>query len=262
MQAIYLVDAFSEGPFSGNPAGVCPLEGPPGDGWMASVAAELNQAETAFFWPLEEGFALRWFTPTSEVDLCGHATLASAHVLWETGRLDEDQPARFETKSGTLTCTLAGGSIEMDFPNEAAAECDVPAGVEEALGVTPRAAGRNRMDLLLELSSEAEVKRLQPIMSSIQCMPYRGVIVTARAEAGGYDFVSRFFAPAVGVPEDHATGSAHCCLGPWWADRLGRSDIVGHQLSPRGAVIGVQVREGGRVSLKGRARTFLRGELL
>ncbi|HZH98766.1 MAG TPA: PhzF family phenazine biosynthesis protein [Fimbriimonadaceae bacterium] len=262
MTPIYLVDAFADGPFTGNPAGVCLLDGPAGEGWMQNAAAELNQAETAFVWPLDSGFSLRWFTPTVEVDLCGHATLASANVLWETDRLAPTAAAEFHTKSGLLVCTCAGGQIEMDFPAEPAVAIDIPEGLEQALGMQPLAAGLNRMDLLVQLGSEAEVKRLTPNLSAIQCMPYRGVIVTAASESPAYDFVSRFFAPAAGVPEDHATGSAHCCLGPWWAERLGRSDLVGYQASVRGAVIGVRLEGESRVTLRGRARTVMRGDWL
>jgi PhzF family phenazine biosynthesis protein len=257
---IFVVDAFTDRPFAGNPAAVCPLDRPADDDWMQRVAAEMNLSETAFLAPESDGYRLRWFTPTLEVVLCGHATLAGAHVLWETGRLPADAPARFHTRSGLLTAARTGDGITLDFPAEMPAPCDPPTGLAEALGARPRSTGRNRMDYLIELDTEAAVRRLRPDFARLAELPVRGVIVTGPSAERAYDFVSRFFAPASGVNEDPVTGSAHCALGPFWAARLGKSDLVGRQVSARGGVVRVGVR-GERVLLGGRAVTVVRGEL-
>lgn len=257
------VDAFTAEPFAGNPAAVCILPAPREAAWMRSVAAEMNLAETAFVHPLDDGFELRWFTPTVEVDLCGHATLASAHVLWETGWLSPAEGARFHTRSGLLTAVRRGDWIELDFPStpdEPVAAA--PPGLLEALGVaSPRYLGKSRFDYLVELESEPAVRALSPDFKLLGRIEARGVIATSRAAAAEYDFVSRFFAPAAGVDEDPVTGSAHCCLAPFWSRRLGKSELVGRQLSARGGVVKVQPR-GDRVLLGGQAVTVLRGELL
>lgn len=257
---MYVVDAFSNKPFSGNPAGVCILDGPAEEAWMQSVAAEMKHAETAFIWQKEEGvFGLRWFTPTVEVALCGHATLASAHALWSTGRLAESQEARFQTLySGELTCKKANGKIQMNFPTETMKEASCPEYLAEALGIELRWIGINRMDCLVEVDSEQEVRNLTPNLDLLATIPVRGVIVTAKAHE--YDFVSRFFAPASGVPEDPVTGSAHCALGPFWSAKLGKTKLLGYQASPRGGEVGVEVL-GERVILTGEACTVLSGEL-
>jgi PhzF family phenazine biosynthesis protein len=256
------VDAFTSEPFAGNPAAVCVLPGPREAAWMQSVASEMNLAETAFVHPLDDGFELRWFTPTIEMDLCGHATLASAHVLWETGRLSLAEPARFHTRSGLLTAVRRGDWIELDFPStpdEPVAAA--PPELLEALGVVPRYVGKSRFDYLVELDGEAAVRSLRPDLDLLRRIPARGVIATSRSAAAEYDFVSRFFAPAAGVDEDPVTGSAHCCLAPFWSQRLGKSELLGRQLSARGGVVKVQPR-GDRVLLGGQAVTVLRGELL
>jgi PhzF family phenazine biosynthesis protein len=260
-QPIYVVDAFADRPFGGNPAAVCPLDRPADDGWMQHVAVEMNLSETAFLVPEAGGYRLRWFTPAVEVGLCGHATLASAHVLWETGRLPTPATARFHTRSGLLTAKRDGELIVLDFPAVPVERCDPPAGLEEALGTTPVGVGRNRMDVLVELQSESAVRGLRPDFGGLAAVPARGVIVTAASDDPEFDFVSRFFAPASGVPEDPVTGSAHCALGPFWAARFGRTDLVGRQVSKRGGRVRVVVR-GDRVELGGRAVTVLRGELL
>ncbi len=258
---IYQVDAFTEKPFSGNPAAVCVLPGPRDPQWMQAVAREMNLSETAFLYPEGDGFRLRWFTPAVEVDLCGHATLASAHVLWEAGYLSPERMARFHTLSGPLSARRQGEWIEMDFPAEPEQPAPMPEELARALGVTPKYVGKNRLDYLIEVESEAVLRALQPDMALLREVPCRGVIVTARADEAEYDFVSRFFAPRVGVDEDPVTGSAHCCLGPFWRQQLGRSELVGYQASPRGGV--VRVRAGDeRVHLAGRAVTVLRGELI
>jgi PhzF family phenazine biosynthesis protein len=255
------VDAFTDTPFAGNPAAVCLLQAPRDEGWMQSVAREMNLSETAFLVRTADGYDLRWFTPSVEVALCGHATLASAHVLWEDGHLPSARQARFHTKSGLLTGDRAGEWIELDFPAKREEPAQAPAGLAEALGVTPKYVGKNQFDYLVEVDGEVTVRRLTPNHAMLATLPVRGVIVTSRADSAGYDFVSRFFAPGSGVPEDPVTGSAHCALGPYWQSRLGKSDFVAYQASPRGGVVRVRVA-GDRVKLGGRAVTVLRGELL
>jgi PhzF family phenazine biosynthesis protein len=227
---------------------------------MQSVASEMKHAETAFVWAKQDGvFGLRWFTPTVEVALCGHATLASAHVLWSTGRLKTVEQAQFQTLySGELVCRKVEEKIEMNFPSEAMAEVPCPEGLAEALGVEMLWTGINRMDYLVELSTDQQVRELNPNLDLLAKIPVRGVIVTAKAEV--YDFVSRFFAPASGVPEDPVTGSAHCALGPFWSSKLNKTQLKGFQASPRGGEVGVEILED-RVLLTGEAFTVLSGEL-
>jgi len=258
---IFTVDAFAEQPFAGNPAAVCILSEARTTPWMQAVAREMNLSETAFLSRQAEGFALRWFTPTVEVDLCGHATLASAHVLWEAGHLPLTGAARFQTRSGLLTATRLGARIEMDFPAEPDEPASTPPELAKALGVTPIYVGRNRFDYLVEVASEGVVRALKPDLASLATLPVRGVIITSRASAPDYDFVSRFFAPGAGIPEDPVTGSAHCCLGPFWRGRLGKDEHVAYQASARGGVVHVKVQED-RVILGGNAVTVLRGELV
>lgn len=259
-QPIVQVDAFTDRPFAGNPAAVCILAAPGEEPWMRDVAAEMNLSETAFLHRLDDGWSLRWFTPAVEVDLCGHATLASAHVLWQDGLLPPDAQARFHTRSGLLTAVREGGWIRMDFPAKPEQPAPAPEGLEQALGVRPLYTGRSRFDWLVEVESEAVVRALTPDLGLLARVQARGVIVTARAEVGGYDFVSRFFAPRVGVPEDPVTGSAHCALAPFWAARLGRDELTGYQASRRGGTVQVRVA-GDRVMLGGQAVTVMRGEL-
>lgn len=260
-QTIVQVDAFTDRPFCGNPAAVCVVQEPPAEWWMQEVAREMNLSETAFLISHEDGFDLRWFTPTTEVDLCGHATLASAHVLWEDGYLAPEQTARFHTRSGLLECRRSGDWIEMDFPVERAESIPAPAGLAQTLGVTPITVARNRFDLLVEIDSEKSLRTLRPDMSRLRDIDARGVIVTAPALSERFDFVSRFFAPRVGVDEDPVTGSAHCALAPFWSERLGRDSLTGYQVSGRGGVVRTRV-VGMRVHLGGQAVTVLRGELL
>jgi PhzF family phenazine biosynthesis protein len=258
---IYKVDSFADEPFTGNPAGVCLLERAQPEAWMQGVAAEMNVAETAFLVPRADGFDLRWFTPTVEVDLCGHATLASAHVLWETGKLPTSEVARFHTRSGVLTARREGDRIVMDFPAEVVAAAPAPPGLEAGLGAPFSFCGKNRMDYLVEVADEATVRRVAPDLRALMQYPVRGIIVTARAEGRGLDFVSRFFAPAAGVDEDPVTGSAHCALAPYWGAKLGKTEMAAFQASRRGGRVGVRlVRD--RVELIGRAVTVLAGELL
>jgi PhzF family phenazine biosynthesis protein len=258
---IFQVDAFTDKPFTGNPAAVCILPQPQETAWMQNVAREINLSETAFVLRQEDGFTLRWFTPIVEVDLCGHATLASAHILWETRLLDADEPARFQTRSGLLTAQRQGSWIEMDFPADLVGPADPPLELIVALGIQPKFVGRSRFDYLIEVDSEETVRAVQPDFELLCAVPTRGVILTSQATSSQYDFVSRFFAPAVGISEDPVTGSAHCCLGPFWHNRLGKEKLVAYQASARGGVVHVHVR-GNRVLLSGQAVTILQGELL
>ena len=253
------IDAFTDKPFAGNPAAVCLLPEAREASWMQSVAREMNLSETAFLVRQADGFQLRWFTPAVEVDLCGHATLASAHALWEEGHLGPGEQARFYTRSGLLTAERAGDWIEMDFPAKPEEQAATPEGLVEALGASPKYVGRNAFDYIVELDSEKAVRALKPNLALLGTIPVRGVIVTSRA--ADYDFVSRFFAPASGVDEDPVTGSAHCCLGPFWRARLNKAEFVAYQASARGGVVRVRL-EGNRVRLGGQAVTVLRGALL
>lgn len=258
---IFHVDAFTSEPFSGNPAGVCILPHPKVDGWMQRVAAEMNLSETAFLIRAADGYNLRWFAPLVEVDLCGHATLASAHVLWQEGLAGRDEKIAFHTRSGVLTCTLDGEWIGLDFPAIPDVEIAPPESIVEALGVTPLYVGASRYDYIVEVDSEEMVLGLTPDYGRILGLPVRGVIVTSRASTGEFDFVSRFFAPAVGVNEDPVTGSAHCCLGPFWGGRLGKEDLIARQVSRRGGVVKMNL-VGDRVHLYGQAVTVVRGEMV
>jgi PhzF family phenazine biosynthesis protein len=256
---IYQVDAFTDRPFSGNPAGVCVLDAPRDAAWMQLAAREMNLAETAFLCQRGEGFDLRWFTPLVEIDLCGHATLASAHVLWETGGLAPGEVARFHTRSGVLTAVQSGERIEMDFPATPDEPVETPPGLVEALGAEPRYVGKSAFDLLVEVDGEERVRGLRPDLGALRAIETRGVIVTSAAGTPGVDFVSRFFAPRVGIDEDPVTGSSHCCLGPYWGKRLGKEALTGYQASARGGTVYVQLA-GDRVHLGGKAVTVLRGE--
>ncbi|GAA2407878.1 PhzF family phenazine biosynthesis protein [Actinomadura vinacea] len=262
---ILVVDAFTDRPFAGNPAGVCLLDVPADPAWMQRVAAEMRHSETAFVRPLDDEFELRWFTPTVEIELCGHATLAAAHALYETGTVPDGRPIRFRTlHSGVLTVrTGATGLLEMDFPATPPEPVPVPEGLADAIGVPPVWTGRSAQnDLLLELPDEKTVRELAPDIPALAALDARVVIVTARPDhpAGGSDFVSRVFGPRVGSDEDPVTGSAHCALAPYWTGKLGRPDLQGHQVSERGGLVRTELR-GDRVLLSGDAVTVLDGEL-
>jgi predicted PhzF superfamily epimerase YddE/YHI9 len=300
-QPIYLVDAFAHERFTGNPAGVCPLDKEPDEDWMQGLAMEMNQAETAFFWPEGDGYRLRWFSPTVEIALCGHATLATAHVLYEDKEVPHDKQIRFATMSGDLVCRRTTTGIEMDFPNEAPHEVESDL-VGDVLGVKPVWMGANKLDWCCVVGSEQEVYDLAPDMNAVIEAGLRGIVVTAktaplrsgvgaapsaprqRQSSAGEgaapsapaadqsdrdwrtgkgpqpDFVSRFFAPQSGVPEDPVTGSAHCALGPYWSKQLGKNPVLGYQASKRGGYVQVETR-GDRVALTGHAHTILRGHL-
>jgi len=259
---IVTVDAFTDVPFAGNPAAVCVIEEPCPDDWMRKVAREMNLSETAFLAPRDGGFDLRWLTPTVEVDLCGHATIASAHVLWEDGHLPEGKQARFHTRSGLLTADRRGDWIELDFPVKIAAAAEPPPELLPALGVTSsRAVARNAFDYLVEVESDEELRALQPDHTMLRKIPVRGVIVTARSSTPKFDFVSRFFAPGSGIDEDPVTGSAHTALGPYWGARLGKVEMTGYQASARGGVVRVRLN-GDRIILGGQAVTIMQATLL
>jgi PhzF family phenazine biosynthesis protein len=257
---IVQVDAFTAVPFHGNPAAVCILTEAKDPAWMQNIALEMNLAETAFLEKQADGYNLRWFTPAVEVDLCGHATLASAHVLWEDAHLRPDQQARFHTRSGLLTADRKGDWIELDFPIKKEVAAGAPAHLIEALGVQPKYVGKNQFDYLVEVE-EAELHAMRPNFSLLRTLPVRGVIVTSLSSDPQYDFVSRFFAPGSGIDEDPVTGSAHSALTPFWAARLGKTTLFARQASPRGGVLKLTLN-GDRVLIGGQAVTVLRGELL
>lgn len=255
------VDAFSDKPFAGNPAAVCLLDEPRTDSWMQSVAREMNLSEAAFLVRIADGYNLRWFTPLVEVDLCGHATLASAHVLWEESHLPPDRTARFHTRSGLLEAKKIGSWIEMNFPSTLAQPIPRIDALETALGARAKFTGQSQFDYLVELASEEELRALAPNFGLLRRLPVRGIIATSQSSRREYDFVSRFFAPAAGVDEDPVTGSAHCCLAPFWKERLGRDNLTGYQASARGGCVRTRC-EGNRVLISGQAVTVLRAELL
>jgi len=260
-QRITVVDAFTHAAFAGNPAAVCVLTEPTTEAWMQSVAREMKHSETAFCIRLTDGsFELRWFTPEREVRLCGHATLAAAHVLWEEGWLEHRRTARFSTLSGELTAAPSGRVIELDFPSRPPSEVEAPAGLVDALGVTPSWIGRDLDDYIVLLADEAAVIDCDPDFGALRAVETRGVIITAPAAGDQVDFVSRFFAPRFGVDEDPVTGSAHCCLTPFWASRLDKSVLTARQLSRRGGELEVE-HVGDRVKLRGTCVTTLRGNL-
>ena len=257
---IVQVDAFTDRPFAGNPAAVCVLPEPRSAEWMASVAQEMNLSETAFLVRRDEGWDLRWFTPAVEVDLCGHATLASAHALWESGALATTAQAVFFTKSGRLTADRRGEWIELDFPSRPAIAAPAPDGLAAVLGVSVLGTFLSRGDVVVDVASASVVRGMKPDFSLLGRVPARGIIVTAKADSPEHDIVSRFFVPSQGIDEDPVTGSAHCCLAPHWASRLGKTDFVAHQASARGGVVRVGLR-GDRVLLGGQAITVMTGDL-
>lgn len=263
-QPFYLVDAFAETPFTGNPAVVVPLAEPRDEAWYQRLAAEMNQSETAYLLPKGPSrYNLRWFTPQAEVDLCGHATLASAFALWETRRADPDTPIVFETRSGELTCELSDDWVEMDFPVIPLEAIPAAGSGYEALGPVqePRLVARAGVNLLVHLQHQEEVLHLAPDFSALAALPYQGVIVTAKALNSEHEIVSRYFAPKLRIHEDPVTGSAHCALGPYWANELGKRDILAYQASARGGVLRL-IHRGERITLCGHALLVGQGELL
>ena len=259
---IVQVDAFTNRPFAGNPAAVCVLPEWKPEQWLRNLAMEMNLSETAFLWPRAGEFDLRWLTPSVEVDLCGHATVASAHVLWEDGHLPAGRQARFHTRSGLLTADRKGEWIELNFPAKIAAPIDDSPDLLRGLGVKQaRFIGKNAFDYFIEIESEEAVRTLAPDFSALRKFSVRGVIVTARSSTAEFDFVSRFFAPGAGVDEDPVTGSAHTALGPYWGEKLGKTEMTAYQASARGGVVRVTLA-GDRVLLGGQAVTVMTGELL
>ncbi len=262
---LYQVDAFTETPFAGNPAGVCLLTSPRPDEWMLAVAGEMNLSETAFVLPLGSGCSLRWFTPKTEVSLCGHATLASAHILWEEHLVPEGKDIEFSTKSGAITVRKNAGLIEMDFPARTIAGTENDDAIDRALGIAPEFTGnypgKKGVHYLIRVASDDIVKRIVPDFTALSSVPARSVIVTARSSDPRYDFISRFFAPIIGIDEDPVTGSAHCCLAPYWGSILGKTEMVGHQASRRTGIVRCSWK-GDRVWIGGTAVTIFRAEML
>ena len=255
------MDAFTKTPFAGNPAAVCLLPEPASEDWMRNVAREMNLSETAFLVKSSQGYELRWFTPSVEIDLCGHGTLASAHVLWETGEARPDDAIRFSTRSGPLSASRDGDWIELDFPATPVAKCDAPPGLLETLGVSATFVGKSVFDYLVEVDNERDVRATTPDMGALSRLDCRGVIVTSRSCDPAFDFVSRFFAPATGLDEDPVTGSTHCALGPYWQSRLGKSELAARQVSARGGDLRIRA-DGDRVRIAGQAVTVLHATLV
>ncbi len=261
-QSIIQVDAFTAEPFAGNPAAVCIMPSPRDDVWMQNVAREMNLSETAFLYPEQNGYHLRWFTPVVEVALCGHATLASAHVLLRDSHVPADKPIFFYTeKSGLLTARKTDDWIELNFPARTAESAIPPEGLVQAIGLTPTFVGKSQYDYLIEVPSDNDLRNAAPDMTALKKLPVRGLILTARSSVPQFDFVSRFFAPSAGVNEDPVTGSAHCTLGPYWKMRLNKDRFTAYQASARGGIVRVQVQND-RVLLGGQAVIIMRAELV
>jgi len=261
-QTIIQVDAFTNKPFSGNPAAVCVLPSPKDDEWMQNVAKEMNLSETAFLVKQADGYSLRWFTPATEVPLCGHATLASSHVLWAENHLSPDESARFHTKSGLLIAKKQDDWIELDFPANPSQPTSTTAELSEALGVPVKTVVKNSFAYLVEVESEDLVRKIEPDFTLLT-QKFPEVIVTSIAESSSeYDFISRFFAPGLGVNEDPVTGAAHCCLAPYWRNKLNKDEFLAYQASSRGGVVKVKYPGEDRVYLRGQAVTVLRGEII
>ncbi|MEM9411647.1 MAG: PhzF family phenazine biosynthesis protein [Planctomycetota bacterium] len=259
---IFQVDAFCEKPFTGNPACVCLMQDEKPDSWLQAVAAEMNLSETAFLWPRENRYQIRWFTPACEANLCGHATLASAHVVWEAKLVDPSSTIEFDSRGGPLKAEKMGDQIILDFPAKVINdESSAPDGLLDSLNAEPLYLGTDGTDYLLEVASEREVLDLTPDFTKLANVNARGVIVTARSDRANIDFVSRFFGPKVGIDEDPVTGSAHCLLAPYWAEKLNKNELKAHQASNRGGFLDVELFKK-RVFLGGKATTIFRGELL
>ena len=259
---IVTVDAFTNQLFAGNPAAVCMLPEPRPDEWLRHLAREMNLSATAFLVRRDDEFDLRWLTPTVEIDLCGHATLASAHVLWEEGHLPRGTQARFHTRSGLLTADRHGEWIELDFPVQRGVPTEPLPSLLSGLGITAATAVmKNRLDYLVEVESEEELRAVKPNHTLLRQIPVRGVIVTARSDSPSFDFMSRFFAPASGIDEDPVTGSAHTALGPYWGAKLGKSEMTAYQASARGGIVRLRLA-GDRIVLGGQAVTVTRATLV
>lgn len=262
-QIITQVDAFTNTPFKGNPAAVCVLDSPQSELWMQNIAQEMNLSETAFLVKQEDGFNLRWFTPTVEVPLCGHATLASAHVLWSQGHLSLNQEAHFNTKSGILIAKLENNWIQLDFPVNISQPIELLPELSQVLGITVKSVYQNSLGYLVEVESEELVREMQPNFQEMKTLTKADIIVTSIANSDSeYDFISRFFAPGLGIDEDPVTGAAHCCLAPFWRDKLGKDEFLAYQASSRGGVVKVYYPGEKRVFISGQAVTVMRGELM
>jgi PhzF family phenazine biosynthesis protein len=259
-QRIVQVDAFTNRPYAGNQAAVCVLEGLREEAWMQALARETNLPATVFLSPQEDGFAIRWLTPASELPLCGHGTLAAAHVLWTEGHADPARPIALYSRNHRLKAVREDDWITLDFPAIRNAPVTAPVALVEGLGLQPRFVGRSSHSYLVEANSEEEVRGLKPDFGRLATLDFPSIIVTARSNGAPYDFVSRCFPLSHGIQEDPATGSAHCCFGPYWSEILGKTQMIGYQASARGGVVRVRV-DGERVALSGQAVTVLRGEL-
>lgn len=258
---LFQVDAFTEEPFRGNPAGVCLLKAPESDQWMQALAAEMNLSETAYLLPEGEGWRLRWFTPTTEVDLCGHATLASARVLFERHPEMRDDPVKFFTRSGELSARWIDGSVELNFPAMSFEPITVIAKLPAILGFQPIGAVYSGDYYLFEALDEVLIHKVHPNIRSLETLPMPEVIITAKSEDPDIDFVSRFFAPQLGVDEDPVTGSAHCLLAPYWAKKLGKNELLAYQASARGGYLDLRL-VGDRVFIKGESKIIFEADLL
>jgi len=260
-QNVIQVDAFTAQPFSGNPAAVCLMEKPGDEAWMQQVAAEMNLSETAFLYPYEHGYHLRWFTPKAEVDLCGHATLATAHVLYDDGHVSPTDEIHFFTRSGWVSATTGDRWLTMHFPRQEPVEVEPPEGLVEALGVIPVYVGRYKSGLLVQVASEAEVRAVRPDLGRLRAMDHAKTCVTSVADDPAVDFVSRLFAPILGIDEDPVNGNSHTVLTPFWAARLGKTELLAHQASERGGELRLRL-DRATVHIGGQCVTVMRGELL
>jgi PhzF family phenazine biosynthesis protein len=261
IQEIVQVDAFTGEAYAGNPAAVCIMKGPADEAWMQQVAREMNLSETAFLYPIEGGYHLRWLTPRAEVDLCGHATLATAHFLVQEGIESGKKPIRFKTRSGWVSALRNGSWIELDFPANPPKEADPPSELLDALGVTPEYFGLYPKAYFVQVGDDTIVRKLRPDMTALEKLPETKVSVTAIDSTGKADFISRLFAPALGIPEDPVNGNSHTALTPYWAGKLGKKELLAHQASERGGVLKLRLR-GNRVTIAGQAVTVMRGKLL
>ena len=251
----YIVDAFTNTPYTGNPAGVCLLQEPLDEATMFKIAAEINLSETAFLYKKGELYSLRWFTPTVEVDLCGHATLSAAHILFETGEFPKDQVIRFETKSGILTASYKNNLIELDFPQLHVTACESNSLLEKAFGIKPLYIGKNHQRYLIEIENIKELTQIKPDFQLLQQSDLGCFMITVKSN-DQYDFHSRFFAPGVGVPEDPVTGSMHCYLAPYWAKKLNKKKLQAYQASSRSGSMECEISDDSRVFLRGQAITM------
>jgi len=261
VQEIVQVDAFTGEAYAGNPAAICVMPGPADEDWMRKVAREMNLSETAFLYPIEGGYHLRWLTPKAEVDLCGHATLATAHFLFEDSREPDDRPIRFQTRSGWVSASRNGSWIVLDFPANPPREAQPPEGLVEALGVEPVYTGVYPKAYLVQVEDDSIVRKLQPDFRLLESLPSPKTCVTAPDSTGPADFVSSLFAPALGIPEDPVNGNSHTALTPYWSGELGKRELLAHQVSERGGVLKLKFRDD-RVNIAGQAVTVMRGKLL